>query len=328
MTIYFLHGDDLYRLSKQKEKIIDKYKNSADFSIKKIFSSDEFETQAFSQSFFAQNKLLIIDLSELELNSLLKSLEYFSKQKNNLISILFFYRGNPDKRTKIIKLIENISDEIIITSSFKPWNREEIVDWLKTRAHEENIKINKLALEKLVEIFSNDTGSLNNELIRLSNYSCTPENTDININIKNNIKQREIQVADVEKICTGNQEIFSLADSILDKNFSFASFQIKNICSFLHYLPVISALQKIFRNYLIILSMDESKKSQSDIASFLGQHPFRIKQDLKKLKNISSVYLFKIIQALNDTEESAKTGSSENIINYLRHKIMSLELKI
>ena len=88
---------------------------------------------------------------------------------------------------------------------------------------------------------------------------------------------------------------------------------------------MLAGLQTIFRNYLSLKSLQIENLPSAEIARLTAKNPWKIGQDLQKIKNISFDFLLKINQMLNQTEEDLKTGASFDPNLHFRFKILSLQ---
>lgn len=303
--IYFIFGEDRFRLkselAKLKENLLDEKKVFLKLSCK-----DDLQSSLFGLSLFAENKVVLIDFVDFSADILYKLLEENLEQISDNLEIIFYQTGKPDKRLKFYKFIEKIAAKIIEVPEFSPWKTQDIIKWASEHAKELNVKINNLALQKLIEFYDSDTASIDSELQKLNCYC----------------QNQEIKLADIEALCQAQDNLFDLVDLLLAKQFSEFSEITKKLFLYQNPLQVLAGLQTIFRNYLNLKSL--SNMPSAEIARLTSKNPWKTNQDLQKLKSISFDFLFNINQSLNQIEEDIKTGACFDPSLHFRFKILSL----
>ena len=76
-----------------------------------------------------------------------------------------------------------------------------------------------------------------------------------------------------------------------------------------HPLEILSVLHTLIHNSIQIKAYS-SKYSQDEIAKMINIHPYRVKLEIQKLKNVPLKYLVQLKKNLTDSEYKFKTGQS------------------
>jgi DNA polymerase III delta subunit len=302
---FLLFGDDSFRLGARlaslKNSIL---KSSKSVSLVKASPKDDLQSIIFGVSLFADFKLILIDLElfDLELIS-----EIMKEGLPESVKIILFKSGKFDKRLKAYKALEKLVDESIEIEQFSPWKTADILNWVKGHAAEQQIKIEPIALQKLVEYFGANTALISSELIRLNCYMAGGL-----------IKKEQVQ-----ELCQSSDNLFDLADLLLYGKLPELTQKIKKLSDFQNSLALVAGLQTVFRAYLTIKSLEDEFPAP-EIARLTGKNPWKIGQDLNKLANISFENLLLVVRMLNQIEEEIKTGQSFDPDLQLRFRILSL----
>ncbi|HEY9886703.1 MAG TPA: DNA polymerase III subunit delta [Vampirovibrionales bacterium] len=292
-SLYFLHGDDNFRLSETLKQLKSKVKKELNSNyVREVSNIDDLSNEALSLSLFDDRKILLLNLIKLDNLQLLEFLE--TEEIPESVVLIVFNKGKADKRTKLYKLLDKIATQKFEVNQFSPWKTAEIVNWLKDHASEENISIDNLALQKLVEFFGQNTASMASELQRLCCYT----------------KGAQIKIEDVQALCEAESNLFTIADLILSANIKDLSRSIKQICSFQNPIPLLAGLNTIFRGYLSIKELSDSGFSAPEIASQTAKNPWKVKEDLKKLNSYSLTKILSVVEVLSEVEIQIKTGWS------------------
>lgn len=307
MNIYLLHGDDQHRLAQKRDSII-RFHKSKNYEVNYYSAEDDLESLIFGMSFLATNKLIILQIDKLiqqDKDFLTERLEITEELPEN-INLLFINNSKLKAREIFSKYLIKLSNNTEEFTLFKPWDTKKIEAWLTELANSKNIKINRAAISKLVELYSNKIDSLETELEKLVNYT----------------NNKEITIQDIEANCLTQYNLFSIIDAIIVRNPKLINNSIESLINQPSILPTLAGIQTIIRNYLCIASLLEANKASQDIASTLKQHPFKTSQDIKKIQLWSASSLYKLLQSLNKLEFELKTGRIFDGNLYLKYTLL------
>ncbi len=288
-NIFLFFGEDRFRLKRQLDSLCKTIcEEKPGLTVKKLSAQDDLESEISGLSLFSNEKVVLIELNEFDPDNLLEAITNRASTSNKII---LFQLSKLDKRQKLYKSLEKLCNTTEV-EAFSPWKPAETIEWLQEIAEEENISIDKIALQSLVEHYGNDSTLLYSELKRLECYAAG-----------NKIDHKQVQM-----LCESVENMFDLADYLLNKQFSEFAQKVKRITLFQNPLALVAGLQTVFRGYLQLKSMNEERLPSAEIAKSLGKNPWKVGQDLQKLKNTSFNYLLKVLESLNQIEEEIKTG--------------------
>ena len=248
----------------------------------------------------------------------------FEKIYQNIPVNTFFILQNtkkPDTRLKSTKFIHSlIKKELAIEISFSLpdlWDYEGQKKYLENTANLMNINLEKGAAKLIINAVGNDSYSLMSQLAKAKLY----------LSALNNDKNQllTLKSSDVEKIFNDHQSnIFKVIDHLLQNN-------IKESLVEIHYLlkkgePALrlnAGLISQIRMHAIVKLINES--GEQDVGKICKianiSNPKRIFFISKKVKNISSDFLIKLMSNLLDIESSLKKGNNpsnvftDNLVN-------------
>jgi len=276
--LYFLFGEDVYRCQQKLKKIKDQAGLRSEvfvFEAQNMQFAD-FAKELEANSLFAKKKTLIVKnlLTQGDQGLKNKFLHNLDKLKNDLC-IIIFYDSKPDKRLKLFKEINKLSQ----TEEFKPLQGKDLVNWLI-----EETGINNKLADKLIMLLGNDPGRLINEIGKIKayyNYKSIPgDNVEklVKPELENDIFKTIDALAQGDKV-----EILHFVQRHLaskdDENYLFNMFIYQ------------------FRNLLNI------KKGQIQ-----GISPFVVKKSRQFLNNYSLEKLEKIFKLFLRLDFLVKTG--------------------
>ncbi len=305
-NIYFLFGEDHFRLNLALKALLQKFSH---LPLKKLQENDDFQSTIWEVSFFAEEKLILLnwhDFSTNKINELTNLIE--SEDLPEFVHLILYAAGKMDKRLKAYKFLEKSATETTEIEQFSPWKLQDICKWTKDLATEREINIETNAVQRLVEFYTSDTASIASELEKLYCYTAG----------------KPIKKLDIENLCQNNFDLFDLSDNLLLGQISDFINKFKKIAYFQNPLPIIAGLQTVFRNYTILKDLQGQGLGESEITKLTNKNPYKIKQDLIKLKNIKLNYLLQIIKKLNLIEEGLKTGKAYDALIYFQFQILSL----
>lgn len=308
--IYFFYGDEEFNISNEIKKFREKLdKNFIEMSCK-YFNNPKFPdliAAIKSQPMMFGNMLVVIDclgyltgkkaddksFDDKQLEQIAEALDMCGENTD----IIFVAQIPPDsqkkidKRKKLFKLLSKYnSKEFAQIPSYKT---AELEGWIKNQAKTKDLKISdEVASTILIQVGSN-LRLLDSELEKLKIYAG-----------KNSVTKDM-----VNEICVTNEDLFIFADYLIKGNHQKALEEYQKLLSKKHPLEILSVLHTLIHNSIQIKAYS-SKYSQDEIAKMINIHPYRVKLELQKLKNVSLKYLVKLKKNLTDSEYKFKTGQS------------------
>ena len=303
--IYFLYGNDTYRLKKTIDAMREKYGDSsgmnsslyeADYDIEKIRSD------MMSLPFLSDKRLVIIKniISAKGIDGK-KIVEMLDKKPDSTVAV-FIEEGEPDKRTALFKrLTKEKSKELNLLQG------GELIKWIKAETAKQGGQIDTKEANMLAGYYGGDLWQLKNEIQKLVSYD------------------KEITEESVEKLSVANinVKIFDLTDAITQKSREKAFKVLSELLdSGENGMYILSMIQWQVRNLALVYDLKNS--NERDIASKAKMNPYIVKKTLSATRKIESIdtiknYYSLIIEAENDIKTGAKDPdvSLELLVNKL-----------
>ncbi len=196
-----------------------------------------------------------------------------------------------DKRKKLFKLLSKYNAQEF--NQIPSYKTAELESWIKQQAKSKDLKISDdIAGAILFQVGSN-LRMLDSELEKLKIYAG-----------KNPVTKEMIK-----EICVTNEDLFVFIDYLVEGNKSKALLEYQKLLSKKHPLEILSVLHTLLHGRIQIKAYS-TKHSPDEIAKIINMHPFRVKMEIQKLKNVSLKDLVKLKQNLTDAEYRIKSGQS------------------
>lgn len=264
-----------------------------------MFSDTVYNIKA-DKYFLESTKKFSLDDKQIE--ELIEAVDLIS-DRVHIILTCPIQRGDkkkPDSRKKFYKAISK-KGTIKEFPAFKAYEEYKILPVLKNMLKDYNLKANNDTLEELIRKTGPYLRDLASCLDKISLF-VYPENF-INKNA-------------IENVFPTSQNIFSLIDLILEKNYDKTMLEISNMLQKSHYLEILAFLQSGFSK--ILLTKIYSKTLSSfEIARKTGQNEYAVKMILNKIRNIDLKELIRLKQNLTKAEFEIKTGEKEPVLALL-----------
>ena len=317
--IYFFYGDEEFNISNEIKKFRSKLdKNFIEMSYK-TYSNPKFADLIAilkSQPMMFGKMLVVIEclgyfngkksedggFDDKQIAQIVDALE----NCNENIDIIFVAQLPPDgqkkidKRKKIFKVLSKYNaQEFLQIPSYKT---AELETWIKQQAKSKDLKItNDIASVILIQVGSN-LRMLDSELEKLKIYA----------------GDKTVTVDMVKEICVTNEDLFVFADYLIGGNLKLALEEYQKLLTKKHPLEIMSVMHTLLHNDIQIKAY-ATKYSQDEIAKMVNMHPYRVKLEIQKLKNVSLKNLVKLKKNLTDAEYKIKCkklfGCVECVIN-------------
>lgn len=301
-NLYLIYGDEEYLIKKELNNIIDKSDviedNIIKYNLDEVNVSNALE-EASMISMFDSKKVVICEgcnfltgENKKEVNHDIESLTKYINNPFEDVYLIFVVR-NPklDERKKIVKELKKCSKVIECKKQESHNLNNYIYEYFKNNSY--NIDMSNVRL--IIDKVKYDLANIINECDKLMNYK---------INDKNITKE------DVENVIRDNIEdnIFSLTNSIMEKNVG-KSIKIYKDLLLMGEEPIklIVMIANQFRLILQVKLMIKNGYKQNDMASVIGEHPYRVK--LAMSSNYSEDELIKNIKKLSDLDYDIKSGN-------------------
>ena len=313
--IYFYYGDEEFNISNEIRKLKSKLdKNFIEMSYKE-FDNPKFPDLMVAisiQPMMFGKMLIVIDCinyfktkkkdSENDGgfdDGQIKQIESALENVNENLDIVFRAYAVPDskkktsvdKRKKIFKLLSKYNAQEF--NQIPAYKTTELETWIKNQAKKHDLKINPDAVSLLLLQVGSNLRMLDSELEKLKVFA------------KDTPATKEM----VKEICVSNEDLFAFIDSVIAGAKAKALEQYNKLISTRYSLSILATLHSSLQDKIFIKA-NGGKYSQDELAKMTSMHPYRVKLELQKLKNVPLKDLVKLKENLTDAEYKIKTGQS------------------
>ena len=196
-----------------------------------------------------------------------------------------------DKRKKIFKLLSKYNAQEF--NQIPSYKTVELEGWIKQQAKSKDLKISDEVAGAILFQVGSNLRMLDSELEKLKIYAGKSPVT------------KEM----IKEICVTNEDLFVFIDYLVEGNKSKALLEYQKLLAKKHPLEILSVLHTLLHGRIQIKAYS-AKHSPDEIAKIINMHPFRVKMEIQKLKNISLKDLVKLKKNLTDAEYKIKSGQS------------------
>lgn len=289
--IIFLYGDDSFRSHEKLMEIKTRYLEKAgDLNLVVLedgkLTAEELARQINVLPFLASSRLIIVkNACQTSPENQQKIIKIISRNISDSTNLVFHENKTPDKRGALFKNLLKTTT----TQEFPLLDNRQLSLWLKKRAENLGIKIDSDISQKLILFCGNDTGRLNQELIKLNNFdeNITVENID----------------ALVKPIISA--DIFSLVDAVGAKNIDQAQKILADLIkSGQNEIYILTMLVYGWRNLLLL----KFAKNPYQVR----MHPFVRQKTLAMANRFGEKELKDGYAKILEADIAMKTGTMEN----------------
>lgn len=293
MNLYLFYGNNKSIINDKINNIINKY-NIVDNNIIKYDLEDNLDNiieEASMISLFGDTKLILINATFKE-DIDVDKLEEYLKHYNNNTYIVFMSNDKVDTRRKLYKLIDKYGTIEEVNS-----DNNYIRSYIK-----EYIKDYKIDINYFLSKVSDNLDNIKNELDKLMLYK---------------MEDKNITNKDIDDLVIPNieEDIFALTDSVITNNID-KSITLYNKFMDKNYEPIyiIGLLGNQFTLLYQVKKLYNMGKSNNDIASILGVHPYRVKLAIQNSYYYTEEDLIKYIYKLGNLDKDIKTGNIDKTL--------------
>lgn len=196
-----------------------------------------------------------------------------------------------DKRKKIFKLLSKYNAQEF--NQIPSYKTAELEGWIKQQAKSKDLKISDEVAGAILFQVGSNLRMLDSELEKLKIYA----------------GKSPVTKGMIKEICVTNEDLFVFIDYLVEGNKSKALLEYQKLLVKKHPLEILSVLHTLLHGRIQIKAYS-AKHSPDEIAKIINMHPFRVKMEIQKLKNISLKDLVKLKKNLTDAEYKIKSGQS------------------
>ena len=316
MAVFLFYGQEEYLMEKEIKKLKDELLDTSFMSMAyKVFDNPDFHTilecvqsapLMFGKtlSLISVDKYLIGNKMSLD-DKQIESLDYALSTINDSVNIIFVCKvprdenKKPDSRKKFYKTLSKYS-QVREFAQYRNYDKQLPSEIVKM-AKEKELTISSDCVSVLIEQIGVNLTLIDSELEKLK-VALHPK--------------KAVDVEAIRKYCVSSEDVFILADLILQGNKNEILKQYTLLTEKRHPLEIFSVLQSSFQRFIFIKNY-ERKMNSKDIASKLKMHEFVLQKTQEKLRKTSLEKLVQIRENLIEAEYKLKTGkvaSSEIVL--------------
>ena len=308
MAVFLFHGQE-YLMNKEIKKLKSELLDASFMSMAyKVFDNPSFQTLLEciqSAPLMFGNTLSIISLDRYLVGNKvslddkqIESLDYALANISPSVNIIFVCKiprdeqKKPDSRKKIYKTLSKYS-QVREFAQYRVYDKQ-LPSEIQKMAKEKELTISSDSITTLIEQLGVNLTLLDSELEKLK-VAIHPNKT--------------VDSASIKKYCTSIDDVFILADLIIDGNKNEVLKQYNLLTEKKHPLEIFAFLQTNFQKFVVIKNY-EKRMSAADIGAKLRLHEFIVKKTQEKLRKTSLEKLIQIRENLINVEYKIKTGQT------------------
>lgn len=307
--IYFFYGEEEFNISNEIKVLKSKLdKNFIEMSYKEYDNPKYPDLIAIvsTQPMMFGKMLIVIECmkyfsSKSEDNGFddkqIKQLTQALDSCNENLDIVFVACADPegkkkiDKRKKIFKLLSKYNTkEFLQIPSYKT---QELESWISNRAKSKKMKISNDVVSAILLQVGANLRMLDSELEKLKVFA----------------GENQITTEMVKEICVNNEDLFAFIDYLTEEKLEKALLQYQKLVETRHPLSILLTMHTMLHNKIQIKAKS-LKYSSDEIAKMLNMHPYRVKLEMQRLKNVSLKNLVKLKENITEAEYKIKSGQS------------------
>lgn len=314
---YVIYGEEQYQVKKAIQSVLQKELGSHDDMSSTVYNAldtsiDVILEDAQTIPFFTEKKgILIQNANFLSSNNdtdiALDKLEaYLSKPLDSTVLILTGAFPRMDMRKKIVKKIASLCKVTVCNKL----DKHNLSNYVKEEINKRHLKMEETVFRQLCEQLPYDIATIQSELDKLELYGGTIDAQTL--------------------IClttrTLEDDVFALVNAVVEKNvkkmFSiWEDLQILNKDPIYLIALIASQFHLLFQ---VKCAMIKGMHDQSEIASLLSVHPYRVKLALPVCARLSVDTIMDLLHRLADLDQSIKSGKLDKKLGF---EILLLKLK-
>lgn len=299
--IYFLYGNDSYRLAQAARTIETRFSGQKD-SLADLVKLDlvEANLESLKQTiltmpFLVSHRLFILRSIFSAPKATQEALPKLLEQVSSSTIVVLVHNGLPDKRLGLYKwlLSQTKAQEFAIPSP------EELKRWVTSLTQKENLTLEPKAMLMLVDSFKDDTNRLFLEISKLMCYAKARNKSDIT-------------TQDIALLCQllSETSVFELTDAIRDGNTAKALRMARQLLEQEDPLMLSGALGSQIRTLAkLVLCRNLGIAGASQLASVTKLNPYVVKLALPAATALSPKAIKKSYDELVWFDSSVKNGS-------------------
>ncbi len=298
--IFFLFGEDSYRLKLKLEEIEKHYRQLhkkkltlMQFEAPKI-EFQEFFNKLHQSSIFGEKKLFLVNNLFSASNFKEKFTKYLDKIKSAKDIVIVVQRGKILKNGHCFLTLKKESK----SQEFKPLKGKKLIEWVEKQFARENLQISSMLSAKLINLYGNDLWRLANEIKKVAAY-------------KGNSSQRKVEPEEIilPKTYQFKAEVFKTINALSQKNKKVVLTMLEK-----HFLQgespfyLLVMINYHFKNLLAAKDMSRRGKSFRDFLVLGKMNPYIAQRYWNGARLFGLEELKRACRKIFEADLSIKTG--------------------
>ncbi len=310
MAIYFFWGQEEYLMDKEIKKLKNELLDASFVSMAyKVFDNPSFDTLldcVQSAPLMFGNTLSVITLDKYLIGNKMslddkqiESIDFSLKNLSDSVNIIFVCKiardenKKPDSRKKLYKTLSKYSQ--VREFAQIPTYKKELNMQIVQMAKEKDLTLSSSNAELIKEQLGSNLTLIDSELEKLK-VAVHPKKT--------------VEKEDIKKYCVSTEDIFLLADLIVQGNKNEILKQYNLLTEKRHPLEIFGALQGSFQRFIYIKNYEKQMSAKDMSMQLRPLTEFIITKIQEKLRKTNLERLIEIRQNLINAEYKLKTGQT------------------
>lgn len=309
MAVFFFHGQEEYFIDKEIKKLKSELLDTSFMSMAyKVFHNPQFATliecvQSAPSMFGSTLSVVYIDKYLLGKQTItfddkqIASLDSSLSALSDRVNIIFVCKvprdgkNKPDSRKKIYKVLSKYA-QVREFPQYRSYDKPLPVE-IQKMAKEMDLTLSSDCTEEFIQQIGSNLTLIHSELEKVKTAICPKKTVDVDA---------------IKKYCTSSDDVFFLADMLVQGDKDGVLKQYNLLMEKRHPLEIFAALQYTIRKYIFVKGYAKKMNSIDIMRKFDIKNENALFPIQKKLSGISLDELIKIRENLVEAEYKLKTG--------------------
>lgn len=297
--LFFFHGEESFLVEERVKQVQKMY---ASFNHRRFEGKVEFESlidAATTVDMFSAGTVMLVKnpsfLMAAASDEILKQLEVLAKSCNeSAICVVYLVSKSADMRKKLPARLKKLAQTEVF-ASFKDWEQDKVMDWIRTRGAENQLTIERDAVFALENLGGSNLRHLSAEIAKLSVYVG---------------EKKSVTKEDVIMVCeAGRGYFFKFQEAVRDRNKNALVYLEKMLDDGEEAVMLLGSVVNQMRLFYQLIDLKQNGVSPQTIAKIVGKNPYYIQKLLPPvMKAYSPAVLKNCFQLLAAADRNIKLG--------------------
>lgn len=311
--VYLLYGPETFLMEEVCSAIKERVLNGGDPSFNEVVVDleevpvQQLVQEAESPPFFGERRIVVGRNARFLSTAKAKQkvehrteelLRYAKEPLSTTVLVLLVPEEKLDTRKKVVKTLE----KAVRTVRCDPLEGKELEKWVLDRFQRQGVKPHPEAVRRLIRLVGNDLRLLHNECAKLAAYAGAGGT---------------ISTGDVDRMVprTLEEDVFKLVDRVAGRKVEEAFSILYDLLNQREEpIRILALMIRQFRILLQVKVLAAQGKSEREIASLLGLHPYPVKLARRQGKAFSERQLRALLLRAIETDQAIKSGKIDKTL--------------